>query len=1427
MNDKRDNRRRPSYNLRGSWLPNCSGLLNWNSSTSPGRRPENLGFEQLEDRLALSVVINEFLAENVGGIEDAAGHGHDWIELKNTGGSAVDISGWHLTDEALDLTKFEIPDAGTQTVLDPGEILLVYASGNNGEIGLVDNELHTNFQLSQEAGFLALVQANGSTIEDQYNLYPAQLPNISYGLGVGVGSTTTETLLGSGTSSIGDGAPAQFRPFTGPNASVDDHWTEIGYVATGGEGWSTATNGLGFGYGSPWQDSTVSLSGEVGSYVRMPFSVTDKAELTSMNLQLRVDNGYILFLNGREVQRERLATDHKIGNDWELNARQNLSNSTLTGSPAVVDLTPWLDTIEEGNNVLAIYAANHTSDSGDFLVHADLTAERAIGAVAETFMVTPTPNLENGAGYLGVIEDTVFSHDRGFYDSPFALTISTVESGTTIRYTTDGSRPTLTNGTTYTIPITIDPAALSHADAGLVTVRAAAFKTGYYSTNVDTQSYVFLDQVLDQDGSGLPTSSSWGYAGADWEIDQTIVSAVGAENLKEDLKSIPTMSLVMDWEELFGDGSSGDGHGIYTQSEGWRDKSDERYASLEYFTDGLPATREEFQIDANVEIQGHSSAVRWRSDKLSFEVKFKQPYDTRLQSDTLFGNSAVDGANAANSFDSLVLDAQYNYMFTVNNTTTQGPYATYVHDQVVADLSNLAGGQAPHGRWVNLYINGMYWGVYNAHEKPTDSFAEEYNGGDKDDYLVVKGFDGINLTHGGTQDKYIQADGGLTAQIAYQALLNEVDDNMSSLTEYQQVADILDIDSFIDYIVVTYYAGNYDWGENNWYASFNSVDPNGLWHFHSWDQEHAFPNDQNAAAGDGRNQDYDHTELVANDFGEHEFGPTGIHHELMGSEEYRLRFSDRVEELMQNDGVLTPANAQSVWQARVDEIAGAMNGETARWGDNRSSGIDENTWATNVQYTTDHFFFANGSYQSRTDEVIDIFNNTIGTGVGKIDWLSNLDAPDFNQYGGDITTPFNLTMTNPNGSGTIYYTLDGTDPRDVGGAISSSASAYSGSVSLTDSTQVRARVRDTSQSGTANDWSAEVDKMFNNAQPLSLRIVELMYNPATAGDLDYIELLNTGTSSIDLAGVRITDFSTEGYTFASQILGAGERIVVPENVAAFQAQYPTVTNVTSTAYSGSLSNGGETVTLLDLFDDTLQSFTYDDDGLAGWPTTADGGGPSLEYIGPLDAGENPLNGSPADPFDNPANWQASAENGGSPGSDGTAVEDADFDDDTFVTGSDFMIWQRNFGSTTAVSNATGDANGDNQVLGDDLDIWRLQFGTTVPAALATTLVLSGDTAAPLVEPVMSAAVSSVTQADVMAAILPKISEPYATAAHEAVFAEEAIPFRIAPPAAEFPELVVRSAETAQDQALAALGSGQTENESSTDVNLALLEDELV
>jgi len=1240
----------------------------------------------------LTVVINEFLTDNTAGIRDAEGERHDWIELKNTGVVAEDIAGWHLTDNFSDLTKFQIPDAGALTTLDPGEILLVYASGNNGEIGVVGSELHTNFQLSQESGYLGLVQANGSTIVDEFNLYPQQSSDVSFGSGIDTGSTTADTLITTGSA-------AKYRVFTGPNASVDDFWLDINYDDTA---WSNTTTGVGWDNdGGSDYDGLIPTpisqfsSPDVSAYVRVPFSVTDKAELVSMNLELIADNGYIVFLNGREVQRSRLATDYKIGYDWELNSRQNLPDST-NAIPDVIDLTEWLDTIQEGDNLLAIYGANHTSQQGDFLIHPVLTAVRASGAVsANRFMVTPSPGLENGAGYEGVIEDTLFTADRGFYTSSFSLGISTETSGTTIRYTTDGTRPTLTNGSTYTGEIAIDPS-LSFTDSGVVTVRAAAFRSGYYPTNVDTQTYIFQNNVLtDQDGSGVPNVANCGQSGPDWDVD---ASDVGA-GLVDDLKAIPTISLVMDWEELFGNsGGSDDDHGIYTQTTSWRNKSDERQSSVEFFTaDGS----EDFQIDAKVEIQGHSSTNRWNEDKLSLQVKFKQPYDTRLDSETLFVNSDVDGTGAATRFDTLILDAGHNFTFTHANPAQNG-YARYINDQAVADLINEAGGNSQHGRFVHLYLNGMYWGVYNAHERPDARFGSEYYGGDVDDYYSIKASDGIGQSHGGTHPEYLYVDGGLTAEAAYQNLLNQAGDNMSSLVQYQEVEDILDIDEFIDYMIVHYYAGNWDWGQDNWYATYNHVDSNGKWRFHSWDQEHSF---NTSDSPDGNDQNSDYTDK--NDT----YGPTGLHRDLMGSPEYELRFSDRVEELMRNGGILTPAEAQAVWQARIDELSDAINGETARWGDNRA-GRTTTTWENSVQDAIDSWF------PSRTSTTIADFQ---GRG-----WLGSQAAPDFNQYGGGVASGFNVVITNP-GSGTLHYTTDGSDPRLAGGSVNT-GSVTSGagplSVNVTSSTRIRSRVLN------GSSWSAEVDKTFTvlDRNPAALRIVELHYNPSNGDQHEFIELINTGLTTVSLDGVKIDDFASTPYEFQSgQTLASGARIVVARNPTDFTNFYGGAINLAAGAgYDpGNLSNGGELISLVGPDGSLLQRFTYNDAG--GWPNAADGVGPSLEYVGPLTLTEDPFAGSISDPFDMPSNWRASNTNGGTPGTGDPIVSNsADFDGDGDVDGRDFLTWQRGFGlQSPNGTKADGDADSDADVDGNDLGVWQAQFGTPAPLFASLT---SSDTA---------------------------------------------------------------------------------------------------
>ena len=168
-----------------------------------------------------------------------------------------------------------------------------------------------------------------------------------------------------------------------------------------------------------------------------------------------------------------------------------------------------------------------------------------------------------------------------------------------------------------------------------------------------------------------------------------------------------------------------------------------------------------------------------------------------------------------------------------------------------------------------------------------------------------------------------------------------------------------------------------------------------------------------------------------------------------------------------------------------------------------------------------------------------------------------------------------------------------------------------------------------------------------------LRISEVMYHAvdpnaaeAAAGfddddQFDFIELLNTSTTeSLNLSGVHF-----EGgvrLAFADLSLAPGQRTVAVADVAAFRQRYGSQIDVAG-QYSGSLSNGGETVQLHDAAGTLILEMSYGDDD--PWPVRADGNGASLELIDPM---------TPVGLLDRFDVWRPSTDFGGSPGRQGAA-----------------------------------------------------------------------------------------------------------------------------------------------------------------------------
>ena len=162
------------------------------------------------------------------------------------------------------------------------------------------------------------------------------------------------------------------------------------------------------------------------------------------------------------------------------------------------------------------------------------------------------------------VKDAKFARARGLYDGPVTETITSATPGATIVYTTDGTEPSPSNGTA------VSPAGASASAVATVEItrttalRAAAFKDGYAPTNLDTHTYIMLPGVLAQDGTGLPPHAIWGHNGPDWAMDPRIVGSPRfGPTIAAALRSLPSLALTMDWDDLFGR----DNRGIYIDGE--------------------------------------------------------------------------------------------------------------------------------------------------------------------------------------------------------------------------------------------------------------------------------------------------------------------------------------------------------------------------------------------------------------------------------------------------------------------------------------------------------------------------------------------------------------------------------------------------------------------------------------------------------------------------------------------------------------------------------------------------------------------------------------------------------------------------------------------------------------------------------------------
>lgn len=227
------------------------------------RRAVGCAIEPMEQRLLLAgnVVISEFMADNSTGLKDYYGQNSDWIELHNLDSTPRDLSGWHLTDNASNLTEWTFPAGST---IAAGGYMVVFASGR--DIKAPNGELHTNFKLSSSGEYLGLTDPAANIISDYGPTYPPQYADVSYGMGTQSSTTTV----------IAPGASGKWNVPTSA-AALDPNWAGTGFNDSA---WTAGTTGLGF-------DTSAASAGK--------FAVLESHSATALN---NIQDGINLLLAG-------------------------------------------------------------------------------------------------------------------------------------------------------------------------------------------------------------------------------------------------------------------------------------------------------------------------------------------------------------------------------------------------------------------------------------------------------------------------------------------------------------------------------------------------------------------------------------------------------------------------------------------------------------------------------------------------------------------------------------------------------------------------------------------------------------------------------------------------------------------------------------------------------------------------------------------------------------------------------------------------------------------------------------------------------------------------------------------------------------------------------------------------------------------------
>lgn len=469
----------------------------------------------------------------------------------------------------------------------------------------------------------------------------------------------------------------------------------------------------------------------------------------------------------------------------------------------------------------------------------------------------------------------------------------------------------------YTAPLRI---------SGNTTVRADVRREGFKSPRTQTHTYIYVEDTLNASNMNRSITGNAEYA----------------NRLRKGMTDLPIISVSV--SELPDD---------------W----DEREASVEFFLpDANPV-----QVNAGVKRFGGA----WTEfTKKNYRLKFRPQYGARKLQLPLF-EGFDHGILATDQFDELDLRAGGHDM------NSRG---FYMSARFSEDTMLEMGSLNPHGRFVHLYFNGVYWGQYHARERLTDAFLADYLGGKTEDYTNVRGND--NAGSGfvpGTPDPVNREPWGKVQELS---------------RNYEQVKAWLDVEHLIDFMLMW----NFGNAESE-YRAAGPITPGSGFKF--W-------------LGDADGHIRSPSDRTGNT------GPGGLFGDLVSERnpDFMTLLADRAHMHLFNGGAMTPARNVQRLEERMKEIEDSLVVEAARWGFRNPANWDN----------------------AADDAINNLFPNQSNTLISRLrsrGLYPSIAAPVLSQHGGAIQGNASLQVEAVGGE--VFYTLDGSDPRLPGGDVSPTA----------------------------------------------------------------------------------------------------------------------------------------------------------------------------------------------------------------------------------------------------------------------------------------------------------------------------------------------------------------------------------------------------